>query len=340
MKRVFILLSVILFGFTSCKNEMGEETVNLRLKWAYQAQFSGYLVAKEKGFYKEQGLDVNIQPAGPDLKPYSTVASGSDDIGIGIISQVITARSNGVPIVAVSQMFQDSPNRFVIKSQNRIDSLQQLKGKKVGLWLGGDEIEFIAMLKSQGMSMRDIDVIPQKFSVAPFLQDEYVCSQVMVYNELNQIQNQGYDGDKLQIISPKDYNSAVLGDLIFTSEKYLKDHEDLIQKFLTATYQGWKYTFEHPDEAIDIVLKYNPELKRDEQKQQLMAVLSLINTGSTTTEGLGFINQPDYENAKTILLGGLDPQTEDYKKIQNVDLNKCFTLSVWEAINPKDKTLK
>lgn len=340
MKRLLILMSVVLIGITSCKNDQGEEKVNLRLKWAYQAQFSGYLVAKEKGFYKEQGLDVNIQPAGPDLKPYSTVAAGSDDIGIGIISQIITARSNGVPIVAISQMFQDSPNRFVIKSENSIDSLQQLKGKKVGLWLGGDEIEFVAMLKNQGMTMQDIEVIPQKFSVAPFLQDEYVCSQVMVYNEMNQIINQGYDGDKLQVISPKDYNAAILGDLLFTSEKYLNEHPDLLQKFLVATYKGWQYTFEHPDEAIDIVLKYNPELKKDEQKQQLIAVLSLINTGSTETKGLGYINTPDYENAKAILLGGLDPQTEDYKKIEKVDLNKSFTISIWDKISSQDKMLK
>lgn len=331
-------MSLILLGFTSCTNKK-DNTINLRLKWAYQAQFAGYLVASEKGFYKEEGLTVNILPAGPDLKPYSTVASGSDDIGIGIISQVITARSNGVPLVAISQIFQDSPNRFVLKSENRIDSLQQLRGKPVGLWLGGDEIELISMLKSVGMTLNDITVIPQKFSVAPFLQNEYVCSQVMVYNELNQIKNEGYEGDKLQIISPKDYNSAILGDLIFTSEKYLSTHSEQLNKFLIATYRGWKYTYENPDEAIDIVLKFNPELNREEQKQQLMAVLSLINTGNTPTQGLGYINVPDYENAKSILLGGLDPSTEDYKKIEKVNISECFSSDIWNKIPIENKKL-
>lgn len=337
MKRVIIFLGMVLVGLSSCNSGEKEGKINLRLKWAYQAQFGGYLVAKEKGFYKDAGLDVNIQPAGPDLKPYTTVASGSDDIGIGIIPQLISARSNGVPLVAIAQMFQDSPNRFVLKKKNRIDSLQQLKGKPIGLWLGGDEIEFISMLKSVGMSLNDVKVIPQKFSVAPFLEDEYVLGQVMIYNELNQIKRNGYTGDSLQVISPKDYNSAVLGDLLFTNEKFLKDHPDELKKFLQASFKGWTYTSEHPEEALDIIMKYNKELNRDEQREQLQEVLKLIMTGFTPTKGIGYINKADYDNAKRILLGGMKPETGEYKNVSNVDIQKVFTSAIWDKANEEIK---
>ena len=324
------LLAVLV---SSCINKPAENKINLRLKWAYQAQFAGYLVAKEKGFYKDAGVDINIQPAGPDLKPYSTVAAGSDDIGVGIISQVLTARSNGVPLVSIAQIFQDSPNRFVLKSENKIGSLKELKGKKVGLWMGGDEVEFISMLKTVGLTLRDIDVIPQKFSVAPFLENSYVCSQVMLYNELIQIENNGYASGKLQIFSPKDYHSAILGDLLFTNEKFLANNRTLIEKFLAASFKGWDYAKANPQEAIEIVLKYNPELKADEQQQQLKGVLSLIYGKNTTNHGLGFIDQSEYENAKTILLGGMQASSTEAAALKKLDVKSAFDKSIVENVH-------
>jgi NitT/TauT family transport system substrate-binding protein len=324
MKKIIIWGCLLLMITSACQNKKADNKINLRLKWAYQAQFAGYLIAKEKGFYKDADIDVNVQPAGPDLKPYSTVASGSDDVGVGIISQLLTARSNQVPLVAIAQVFQDSPNRFVLKQKNKINSLQDLKGKKVGLWMGGDEIEFIAMLKSAGMTLNDIEVIPQKFSIAPFLQDAYVCSQVMVYNELNQVRTAGFQGDALQVISPKDYHAAILGDMLFTNEKFLAGHQEQLQKFLIASFKGWTYAKEHPEEAVNIVLKYNPELKKQEQTEQLQAVLSIIFNDSTKQHGLGYIDACEYENAKAILLGGMETKDPAYQRLKATVVKSAY----------------
>lgn len=334
MKKYIILFSMTLIVLSACNTHQPDNKINLRLKWAYQAQFAGYLVAQEKGFYKDAGLDVHIQPAGPDLKPYSTVASGSDDIGVGIISQLLTARSNQVPLVAIAQIFQDSPNRFVLKSKNKISSLKDLKGKKIGLWMGGDEVEFVSMLKTAGMTLKDVQVIPQKFSIAPFLQDAYVCSQVMKYNELNQILDQGYNKDNLQIISPKDFHADILGDLLFTNEGFLKTHQESLEKFLAATFKGWKYASEHPEEATDIVLKFNPELKKKEQLEQLNSVLSLVFTGGTPGHGLGYIDRAEYDNAKQVLLNGLDSTSTDYKKLKPVNVGQAYSTEIWDKVTP------
>lgn len=340
MKRLtilFILTLWIALGFNSCQS--GQQTttsektqINLRLKWAFQAQFAGPIIAKEKGFYNDYNLDVEIRPAGPDIRSYQTVASGTDDIGIGIIPQVIAARGNGVPLVVISQIFQDSPNRFVLKSANRIDSLAQIKGKKVGLWMAGDEIEFTFMLKSIGLTPNDVVIVPQKFSVAPFLEDEYVLSQVMVYNELLQIQNAGYEGDKLQILSPKDYNAAILGDLMFTTEKFLKEKPEAVKNFIAATIKGWKYVIANPDEAIEIIMKLNPELDKAQQRQQLTEIIKLINTGHSSTHGLGYIDPTAYEMAKVILLNSLAPNSDEYNKINQVDISTVFNRTAWEAV--------
>ena len=335
MKYLIILLIpivVLCIGCNSC-NKPKEGTINLRLQWIPQTQFAGYIIAKQKGFYDEEKLNVILNPAGPDLKPQVTVANGSDQIGIGVPNQVIAARTNGVPLVAIAQIFQNSPNRYVLKSQNRIDSLQQLKGKKVGLWLGGDEAEFIAMLQSAKMTLNDVSVVAQEYSVAPFLQDQYVISMVTVYNELNLIQKEGYQGNKLQILSPKDYNSAILGDMIFTTDKYLNENSETVQKFLKASIKGWQYCIEHPEEALDIVMKYNPELDKEEQRYMLNSCLDLIKTGSSLTNGIGYIDESEYANAQRILRVSKQIDKE-------VDIKTTFNLSAWKAVPVSIKTLK
>lgn len=328
MKYLFLIgLSFIFF---SCKENAA---VNVRLQWIPQTQFAGYIVAKQLGYYEEEGLKVNLLPAGPDLKPHLTVANGSDQIGVGVPNQIIAARTNGVPLVSIAQIFQNSANRYVLKAENRIDSLQQLRGKKVGLWMGGDEAEFISMLNTVGMTLNDVTVVPQEYSVTPFLQDQYVLSMVTIYNELNLIQKQGYSGGKLQILSPKDYNSAIPGDMIFCKEDYLRDNPELVKKFVTASIKGWRYCIEHPNEALEIVLKYNPELNREEQRYMLNACIELIGEGSSLSKGIGYISEADYVNTQRILM--LSKQID-----KTVDIKTTFNLSAWEAVPDSIKKIR
>lgn len=300
MKKISLILFAILLA-TSCKNN-NNDTLKLRLKWQYQAQFAGYLIAQEKGFYDELGLEVEINSAGPDLKPYLTVASGSDDIGIGVPNQIVTAQSNDVPLVAIAQVMQDSPFRFVLKSENRIDSLAQLKGEKIGLWMGGDEAEFVSMLKTENLKLSDFQIIPQGFTVVPFLEDSYKLSHVSVYNELNQILANGYESDgALQVLNPADYDSDILGDLLFTTKSYAENNRHKISRFLEASYKGWRYAKDNPNEAIKIVLKFNPDLEKESQEKQLDAALALIFNQTTKENGFGYLSKDAFLKTIRIL---------------------------------------
>lgn len=333
---VIVLVAIIAGVFIlipSNKNESNTKItkVSLRLLWFPHSQFAGYLVAKEKGFYDDLGLDVTIQPGGPDLSPTKSVASGSDDIGIAVPNQIIAARSNGVPLVSIAQIFQDSPNRYILKKENSINNLSDLKGKKVGLWLGGDEVEFIAMLKSQGMSENDIKIIPQNYSVVPFLEDNYVCSQVTIYGEMNFLSIKGWAAEKFQILSPKDYNSAIFGDLIFCTEDYLNKNKDIVRKFLEASIKGWQFCISNPDEALKIVLSNNKDLSKDEQILVMKSIINLVTSGDAKKYGIGYINPKELENAERILY--------ESNQIQNrVDISKSYDNSIW--INIKDEIKK
>lgn len=331
---IVLVLSVL----SGCKNANKNKStylvkINLRLQWFSHSQFAGYIVAKEKGYYKNYGLDVNILPGGPDLKPQVTVAAGTDNIGIGVPNQIIAAQSNGVPLVEIAQIFQDSPNRYILKKENSIEQLSDLKGKKVGLWLGGDEVEFIAMLKSRGMTEKDVQIIPQGFSVVPFIQDQYVCSQVTSYGEMNVLALKGWTKDKLQILSPKDYNSAILGDLIFCRKDYLEKNKEVVTKFLEASIKGWQFCISNPDQSLEIILKSNSELSKDEQVLVMKSVLELVTTGDAAQYGIGYINPKDLENAERILF--------DSKQIdKHVDITKVYDDSAWKKVSENIKKLK
>jgi NitT/TauT family transport system substrate-binding protein len=295
-----LLAGIIAIAYFGRVGRQDPNELNLRLQWVVQAQFAGYIAADRLGYYSVEGLKVNIRPAGPDLKPVNTVASGTDDIGIGVSNQVALARSNGVPVKIISQIFQDSANRYVLLSQNRINNLTELRGKAVGLWLGGDEAEFMAMLATVGMKLADVQVIPQGFSVAPFLNGDYVLSEVTVYNELLEIQDAINGKDTLQIISPSEFNSAIVSDMIVVTEKTIADRRDQLIRFLRASIRGWRYAIENPEKAVDLVLAANRELKRDEEMAQLRAVLELV-TKNTPANDIGIMRFPDYVTMIRIL---------------------------------------
>jgi NitT/TauT family transport system substrate-binding protein len=330
-----IFSAIILNSCNSCSKKKPSEfiKINFRLQWFSHSQFAGYIVAKGKGYYKEYGLDVDILPGGPDLKPPVTVAAGTDDIGIAVPNQIIAAQSNGVPLTIIAQIFQDSPNRYILKKENSIKELSDLKGKKVGLWLGGDEVEFIAMLKTQGMTGKDIQIIPQEFSVVPFIQDQYVCSQVTSYGEMNFLAIKGWTKDKLQVLSPKDYNSAILGDLLFCKKDYLEKNKETVVKFLEASIKGWQFCISNPDDALNIILNTNKELSKEEQILVMKSVIELITTGDAKNYGIGYINPKDLENAERILY--------DSKQIdKRVDISKVFDTSALEAVKDDIKKIK
>ena len=288
-----------------------------------QAQFAGYVVADKLGYYTEEGLKVNIRPAGPDLKPMNTVAAGTDDIGVGVSNQVALARANGVPLKIISQIFQDSSNRYVLLSNNRINNITELRGKKVGLWLGGDEAEFVAMLATVGMQMSDVQVVPQGFSVAPFLNGDYVLSEVTVFNELLEIEQAIRGKDTLQVLSPDDYKCAIVGDMLAATEKTIRDRPDQLVRFLRGSLRGWKYAIANPEKAVDIVVAANPELKHDEQLSQLQAVIALITKG-ISQDNIGIMKAEEYDTTIRVLRQSGQMKAE----LQGKDL---YDDSAWNA---------
>lgn len=156
-----------------------------------------------------------------------------------------------------------------------------------------------------------------------------MLSAVTVYNELSQIKSQGYEGDKLQVISPKEYNSAFLGDMLFSNEEFLKKNPELTKKFLRASLKGWKYTLENPEEALSIVLQSNSELDSTQQKAQLNEVIKLVRQGKSLTEGIGHLPRNEYQNIYEIL-------KKSGQIVNDVNIDDIMDFSYWNSLPKAD----
>src|ERR1700739_4868140 len=137
MKNIMAVSAGLVFAL-SLTTARAADTVTIQLKWVAQAQFAGYFVAKEKGFYKDAGLDVTIKAGGPDVAPPQVIAGGGADVVVDWMPSALASREKGVPLVNVSQTFKKSGLELVCRKDTGIKKPEDLKGKTGGVWYGGN----------------------------------------------------------------------------------------------------------------------------------------------------------------------------------------------------------
>lgn len=328
MKTLRALLGAAVLSLVSA----AAQAESMRLEWVIQGQFAGPLVALEKGYYKEAGVEMDLQPAGPDIKPAVTVASGIDTYGIGHPNQVIAARSNGAPLVMVAQLGQKSVTAYIARKESGITSIKDMPGKSVGLWFGGDEQEFLAMLDAAGIPQSDVKIVSQGYDIVAWLNGEYDVMQVTLYNELQQVYRQGFKKEDLVFLDPAEQGVAMVSTGIFTTEEQIKTNPDKVQAMVNATLRGWQEALKDPAAAAEIVVKYNSELVAAEQVDQIKAMGELLCAGATLEGKFGQSDPKAWETVQDIILKA--------KLIdQPIDVTTGFTNAFVDAAPAEFRTL-
>jgi NitT/TauT family transport system substrate-binding protein len=323
--------AALAIGIAASGAAQAADQVSVRLKWVAQAQFAGIYVAKAKGFYKNAGLDMTINPGGPNINVETLVASGADTFGIGSGTEgTLYAREKGLPLVCVGMSQQMTPFAFVTYDNSGINSVKDFKGKKVAVWFTGPQYTLYAVLAHEGMSPHDMHVIAQPFSMQPFIDKQFDVATVTLYNELNTLKEQGITNIKL--FMPDDYGVTTQQDSLLTSENEIKTHPQDVQAFVTATLEGWKYAFEHKQEAIDIVMAAGSGLNRKHQELMLDEIEKLMTANLGKTEGLGALDMKAIAAVQDNLIkfGALKTP---------IDLKAAFDPSFWEKVPAADKTM-
>src|SRR5436190_13540133 len=164
----FTLTSSMFAGSPNCATP---DKVTLQLKWVTQAQFAGYYAAQDLGHYKEACMEVTIRPGGLHIEPEEVVGKGDAQFGIAWQPGMLAARDRGVPLKAIAQVFQYSGMRLLSWKESGIRSASDLKGKKVAVWLAGNELELFATLAKHGLDpKRYVTIVPASLDMNLFLQ--------------------------------------------------------------------------------------------------------------------------------------------------------------------------
>jgi NitT/TauT family transport system substrate-binding protein len=285
------------------------EKVTLQLKWVTQAQFAGYYAAKEQGYYEEEGLDVTIKPGGPEITPEQVVASGQADLGIDWLPAMLATRDKGSDLVNIAQVFARSAMLELTWKDSGLDSFADLKGKKVGVWCCGNEFELLAALRKNGIEptdKSDVTMVNQPFDMNLFLQRQVDAAAAMTYNELRQVLSakdpetgEQYTVDDINILAMEEAGTAMLEDGVFVRGDWIADeqNQDVAKRFLKASFRGWIFCRDNPDECLQIVLDNGPTLGEDHQRWMLNEINALIWPNE---DGIGLMDAENFQRTADI----------------------------------------
>jgi NitT/TauT family transport system substrate-binding protein len=281
--------------------------VTLQSKWVVQAQFAGYYAAKAKGYYKQQGLDVTIKPGGPDVSPEQVVLGGQAQFGIDWFPSLLAQRDTGNDLVNIAQVFPRSGTTEVTFKSAGISNFREMRGKKFGVWILGNEFEQRAALVKYGMDPdKDVTVVKQNFDMIAFLNHEIDAASAMTYNELAQVletknpaTGKLYTLNDLKVFKYSDLGTGMLQDGVFVRGDWIKDKKNQATavKFLIASLKGWIYCRDHFKACVSIVLANGPALPRGHQTWQMNEINALIWPNKL---GVGVMDPAGYKTTADI----------------------------------------
>lgn len=286
------------------------DKVTLQLKWVTQAQFAGYYVALERGFYDAEDLDVTIKPGGPEIAPTQVLAGGGADVTVEWMPAALAAREKGLAMVNIAQPFKSSGLMMTCRKDAGIRSTADFRGKTLGVWFWGNEFPFLSWMSQLGIptdgSANGVEMLKQGFNVDPILNGQAACVSTMSYNEYWQIIDAGISPSDLKLFKYEDQGVATLEDGLYVLEERLEDaaFRDKMVRFVRASMKGWKWAEDNPRQAALIVLDYDETGAQTEKHQvRMMGEIAKLTAGSN-----GSLSPRDYERTVASLLsGGSDP---------------------------------
>jgi NitT/TauT family transport system substrate-binding protein len=300
----------------------GGETasVRLQLQWVPQAQFAGYYAAQEQGYYAEENLDVEIVPGGPDVIPQQ-VGSAEDgpEFTISWVPKVLEAREQGSDLVNIAQIFQRSGTLSVSWADSDITEPADFAGKKVGVWDFGNEFEVTAAARAEGLEAgEDYEKVIQPFDMTLLLSREIDVAEAMIYNEYAQVleaenpdTGELYQPEDLNVIDYNDVGTAMLQDAIFARESWLSEegNEDVAVRFLRASFRGWMFCRDNPEECVQYVTDAGSTLGAGHQAWMMNEINPLI---WPSPDGIGILDQEQWQQTVDISVeSGIIPDAPD-----------------------------
>ena len=287
--------------------------VRFQLHWVTQAEFAGYYAAAELGYYADEGLDVTLLDGSVEIVPQQLVVAGAADMGLGWVPRVLESNEHGADLVNIAQMSQRSATLEIAFAHSGIETVEDLRGMRVGTWGFGNEHELFVALRAAGIDPEnpdDVTIVQQGFDMSLLLNGEVDAAQAMTYNEYAQVleavnpdTGELYQPEDLSVIDFNEVGSAMLPDHIFAARGWLQQagNADTAVAFLKASFRGWIYCRDNPDDCLEFVLERGPTLGESHQRWQLNEVNKLI---WPSPAGIGIMDEEQWAQTVAVALAG------------------------------------
>jgi len=326
-KKIVIILLFSLTFLTACifrpsTPNSGLETVSLQLHWIPQAQFAGYYMALEKGWYRAEGINLVIKHGGPELAVIDEVSGGKSDFGTAFLADLSIAVQKGKAVISIGQIQQMNGLLLVTKKSSGIRRPADFAGKRIGVWGSSWEAQLNALLARENIPRKDVKITPQGFGMQMFLAGELDVASAMVYNEYHTLLESGLQPKDMNIIDYTMYGLGFPGDVLFTNRLMTQEKPELCSRLLKASLRGWQYAIENPREAVDIVLKASKSsiFDRDHQLSMMREIAGLVKV---SWQQIGYTDPSAIQQMVDILYR--------YEVLQaKIQPGEVYTNSIWE----------
>lgn len=271
--------------------------VNLTLAYVVSAQFAGFLLGKERGYFADEGIDLTIQPGGASVNPFQLLVAGSTDIALGTYGVLLSVRDSGADIVNVGQYIERSGERMVYwADQPELADPKNWAGRTAAVFEGWQPT-FAATVSKAGLSLDDINVVQQTFDMTNFVNENVDLANAMIFNEYAQA-IAGAQGREVAVFDYNEYGTSVLEHCIGVRPDWASDNEDLLVGFLRASMKGYLDARNEPMEAVSTVMKLAPALPEKYQTWQMNEVNKMI---WPSTEGLFKVGTDQIRQSQELL---------------------------------------
>lgn len=317
-----IIVIVLVLGLPACipgANSSPELTpVTLQLSFSHQAEFAGFYVADQQGYYAEEGLAVSFIEGGPEIDFIAPVVSGSAQFGVAQPADLILARAAGKPVRSIAVIYRHSPIVFFALADSGIIRPQDFVGKKIRT-VTTTNLTLQAMMTKVGISPDQYEAVYLPSELAQFIAGEVPVWSGFLNVFALEVQRAGYE---INIIYPEDYGIHFYGDVLITTDDLIANNPQLVQRFTRATLKGWTYAVENPEMVGTIVQKYKQDADVGLEAARMAASIPLVNTGE---DFIGWMKPELWEGMEQTL-------REQEVLTDSLDVRQVYTLQFLEEI--------
>ncbi len=296
--RISAVLLLVVALLTACgpqEVKQPPDEVTVQLKWVHQAQFAGFYVAQERGYYAEENIKVTFIETGPDIDVMEQVVARQVEFGIDASDRVLKHRSEGEPVVAIAIIYRRNPLVFVSMADSGIERPADFLGRTVAL-SGYGELQFAAVMSRLGLDIHQVEFAPYEYDYRSFYSGNVDVTSGYSTGGLIRMRQAGYE---LNLIWPSDYGVHMYADTLITTDEVIAENPDLVTRFLRATLRGWREAIEEPEAAVEATLKYAREADAELQTQMMEASVPLVHTGE---DHIGWMRAEVWQGTHDILL--------------------------------------